>query len=162
MSVQRLRLKKGWIQEQLAIVSGLSVRTIQRIEKGEAASAESLKALAAAFDIDFLDLKEPDMTSTIPLSAAAAAAPLDAETLLAFDHVRRKRKFQAGLLAWAVVVPALFAVNIVTGAARLWAIWPALLWGLGLVVAGLRVAGFSPWSAAWEKREVEKRLGRPL
>ncbi|MCE1237238.1 MAG: helix-turn-helix domain-containing protein [Hyphomicrobiales bacterium] len=31
MLVQTLRLKKGWTQEQLALVSGLSVRTIQRI-----------------------------------------------------------------------------------------------------------------------------------
>lgn len=159
MSVQTLRLKKGWTQEQLALVSGLSVRTIQRIERGETASADSLKALAAAFDIDFLDLKDPDMTDTITRPAALS---LDAEMLLAFDHVRRKRRFQIGLLAWAVVVPALFAVNLLTGTKHLWAIWPALAWGLGLALAGLRVAGFSPWSPAWEKREVEKRLGRPL
>ncbi|MCE1237239.1 MAG: 2TM domain-containing protein [Hyphomicrobiales bacterium] len=100
------------------------------------------------------------MTATTTLSTPAAS--LDAETLLAFDHVRRKRKFQMGLLAWALVTPALFAVNLVTGSKHLWAIWPALFWGLGLFVAWLRVAGFSPWSAAWEKREVEKRLGRPL
>lgn len=160
MVVQTLRLKKGWTQEQLALVSGLSVRTIQRIEKGEAASVDSLKALAAAFDIDFLDLKEPDMTSTTSLSSLAGS--LDAETLLAFDHVRRKRKFQMGVLAWILVTPALFAINLVTGPTHLWAIWPALFWGLGLLVAWLRVAGLSPWSAAWEKREVEKRLGRPL
>jgi transcriptional regulator with XRE-family HTH domain len=161
MLVQTLRLKKGWTQEQLALVAGLSVRTVQRIERGETASAESLKALAAAFDVDFLDLKEPDMTDTTILPTAAAA-PFDADLLLAFDHVRRKRRFQMGLLAWAVVIPVLFAVNFVTGTNHLWAVWPALFWGLGLLVAWLRIAGVSPWGVAWEKREVERRLGRPL
>ena len=32
MHVQKLRLKKGWSQQQLADFSGLSVRTVQRIE----------------------------------------------------------------------------------------------------------------------------------
>jgi len=42
MLVQKLRLQRGWSQEQLAIVSGLSVRTIQRIERGQSASLETL------------------------------------------------------------------------------------------------------------------------
>ena len=34
MLIQKLRLKRGWSQQQLADASGLSVRTIQRIETG--------------------------------------------------------------------------------------------------------------------------------
>ena len=40
MLVQKLRLQRGWSQEQLAELSGLSVRTIQRIERGQVASTE--------------------------------------------------------------------------------------------------------------------------
>jgi DNA-binding XRE family transcriptional regulator len=47
MLVQKLRLQRGWSQEQLAELSGLSVRTIQRIERGSTASVESLTALGA-------------------------------------------------------------------------------------------------------------------
>ena len=32
--IQKLRLQRGWSQEQLAELTGLSVRTIQRIERG--------------------------------------------------------------------------------------------------------------------------------
>src|SRR5205814_6188705 len=53
MLIQKLRLKRGWSQQQLADASGLSVRTIQRIENGAAASTESLKCLAAVFEVDF-------------------------------------------------------------------------------------------------------------
>ena len=56
MFVQKLRLKKGWSQEQLAVLSGLSVRTIQRLEGGKPASVETLKAVASVFEIDFNQL----------------------------------------------------------------------------------------------------------
>lgn len=45
--VRTLRLEKGWTQEQFAELCGLSVRTIQRIEKTGVASLESSNALAA-------------------------------------------------------------------------------------------------------------------
>ena len=65
MSVQKLRLKHGWSQQQLADASGLSVRTVQRIEAGDPASTESLKSLAAVFEVDFSTLNpEPAMNTT--------------------------------------------------------------------------------------------------
>jgi transcriptional regulator with XRE-family HTH domain len=53
MLIQKLRLRRGWSQQQLAELSGRSVRTVQRLERGQPASMESLKALGAAFEIDF-------------------------------------------------------------------------------------------------------------
>ncbi|PKI16007.1 helix-turn-helix domain-containing protein [Colwellia sp. 12G3] len=58
MIVKKLREKRNWSQEQLAIMSGLSTRTIQRIESGNKASLESLKSLASVFEIDISKLKE--------------------------------------------------------------------------------------------------------
>ncbi|MEI6115067.1 MAG: helix-turn-helix transcriptional regulator, partial [Burkholderiales bacterium] len=64
MSVQKFRLKLGWSQQQLADASGLSVRTIQRIEAGYPASTESLKSLAAVFEVDFSSLNPEQTMST--------------------------------------------------------------------------------------------------
>ena len=50
MSIRQRRLDKGWSQEELARHSGLSCRTIQRIESGQKAGLESLKSLAAVFE----------------------------------------------------------------------------------------------------------------
>lgn len=50
MSVQKRRLARGWSQEELARHSGLSTRTIQRIESGQKPGLESLKCLAAVFE----------------------------------------------------------------------------------------------------------------
>lgn len=50
------RMRRAWTQEELAIASGLSHRTIQRLEKEASGSLESKKALAAALEIDICDL----------------------------------------------------------------------------------------------------------
>lgn len=57
MRVKELRLARGWSQAQLAELSGLSVRTIQRIENGTNPGLESLKGLAAVFGVDVGELQ---------------------------------------------------------------------------------------------------------
>ncbi|MFT7592503.1 MAG: transcriptional regulator with XRE-family HTH domain [bacterium] len=52
----KLRKEKAWSQEELAIASGLNVRTIQRVETEASASLQSKKALASALDIYVQDL----------------------------------------------------------------------------------------------------------
>ena len=49
MQLRERRLGRGWSQEQLAELTGLSVRTIQRIENGQTPGLASTTALAAAF-----------------------------------------------------------------------------------------------------------------
>ena len=53
--IKKMRLDRHWSQEQLAEMSGLSTRTIQRIENGEKAGLESLKSLAAVFETNITD-----------------------------------------------------------------------------------------------------------
>jgi transcriptional regulator with XRE-family HTH domain len=54
--VLKARKQKSWTQEELAIASGLNLRTIQRIESEASASLQSKKALASALDLDVQDL----------------------------------------------------------------------------------------------------------
>lgn len=58
MIVRKLRKKSNWTQEQLATMSGLSIRTIQRVESGRSASLETLKCLASVFETDISKLTE--------------------------------------------------------------------------------------------------------
>ncbi len=53
--IKKMRLERHWSQEQLAEMSGLSIRTIQRIENGENAGLESLKSLASVFETNIAD-----------------------------------------------------------------------------------------------------------
>ncbi len=49
-TIKKLRLARAWSQSQLAELTDLSLRTIQRIEKQGQASLESAKSLAAVFE----------------------------------------------------------------------------------------------------------------
>ena len=61
--VADLRKQKCWSQDELALASGLNLRTIQRIEKEATASLQSKKALASALEVTFdtLDYEESVM-----------------------------------------------------------------------------------------------------
>jgi transcriptional regulator with XRE-family HTH domain len=84
----------GWTQETLSEISGLTVRTIQRVEKGEASSVDTRRALARAFrmeDIDAFNKPRPFKSAeqikkdaeafqrkhmTLPVTAATAGKQL--------------------------------------------------------------------------------------
>jgi transcriptional regulator with XRE-family HTH domain len=46
---------RRWSQEQLAEISGLNVRTVQRVEQGLSASVDTRRALAGAFECQDID-----------------------------------------------------------------------------------------------------------
>ena len=56
---------RAWSQTQLAEVSGLSLRTIQRIEKTGVASQESAKSLASVYECSITELVTKDTSSQI-------------------------------------------------------------------------------------------------
>ena len=58
MIVKKLRAKNNWSQDHLATLSGISLRTIQRVEAGNKASLETLKSLASVFEVDVSRLTE--------------------------------------------------------------------------------------------------------
>ena len=69
MIVRKLRLRNGWSQDQLAELTGVTVRTIQRIERGHKPSLETAKALAAVFEVDHstFTLENDDMAEKVEI-----------------------------------------------------------------------------------------------
>lgn len=72
MTIRELRLLRGWSQEQLAERSGLSVRTVQRVERGRPPGLATAQALARALDVALDDVRRPAGP------ADAGAGPVDA------------------------------------------------------------------------------------
>jgi transcriptional regulator with XRE-family HTH domain len=54
--VRAERSKRAWSQEHLASAAGIGLRTVQRIETAGVASYESVRAIAAAFEMEPSDL----------------------------------------------------------------------------------------------------------
>ncbi len=156
MLVQKLRLQRGWSQQQLAELSGLNVRTIQRIEKGQEPSVESLKSLAAVFNVEFSTLKEQGMDNVISETQSA-------EEILAFNQVRKLKDFYIHLANYVLVIAVLTIVNALTTPNRWWVQWVIIGWGIGVFSHWLQISErFSLFGSKWEKDQVEKRLGRKL
>jgi transcriptional regulator with XRE-family HTH domain len=67
--VRALREQKSWSQEHLANASGLSVRTVQRVEMENVASAETRLALAAALDVPVAILMSAPQATNTPVAS---------------------------------------------------------------------------------------------
>jgi hypothetical protein len=88
---------------------------------------------------------------------------INADEEAAFRHVRKIRGFYGHLAKYVIVISALAVFNFIKSPSYIWVIWPALGWGLGILFHGMRVFGTMPFmNADWEKRQVEKYLGRKL
>ncbi|PIE16084.1 MAG: XRE family transcriptional regulator [Rhodobacterales bacterium] len=178
MVIRNLRIERGWSQEQLAEISGVSSRTIQRIERGGKASLESLKCLAAVFETPISDLKkEIDMpNSNAALTEEDRAALRYAHYLKSYDQrhsqqdglteseravhrqVRHLKKFYRQLIIYVLILAVLLVINLLTSD-YLWVVWPALGLGISLAFSAVNLLGFSGRLAEeWERRQIEKRL----
>ena len=100
-------------------------------------------------------------TAPVPESVATASASRDEEEAL--QYVRKLKGFYRSLLLYALVIPLLTAINAWHSPQHWWVIWPALGWGLGLLVHAIQLFGTLPFfGPQWERQQVEKRLGRKL
>jgi transcriptional regulator with XRE-family HTH domain len=61
--IRILRTQRGWTQEQLAEIAGVSPRTIQRTETANRGSFDTVRAIAGAFEMDFDRLLKPEARS---------------------------------------------------------------------------------------------------
>ena len=50
--IREMRLDRGWTQQQLADACGISMRTVQRVEKDGTASLETTSALGSVFEVE--------------------------------------------------------------------------------------------------------------
>lgn len=154
MIIRKLRLQKGWSQDQLARFSGLNIRTVQRIERGQQASMESLKSLAAVFEIDVSDLTTEQAMETSTISA---------EETQALARVRDLKAFYAHLIVFAISIVLIFIVNYMVSPWYWWAAWALVGWGFGVLIHGIAVfETFSFFGPKSEKKQVEKVLKRDL
>ncbi|EOC1311427.1 helix-turn-helix domain-containing protein [Cronobacter turicensis] len=147
--IRALRLARAWSQEQLAELSAISVRTIQRIEKGEPPSLETLSALAAVFET-----RVEALTGT-PLQAAD---PLDEAVTLARKRLDEERHFYRSLVTALVVCMGLYLLNRFTVPGSHWSLWVVLIWGGLLVVKGLRLFLLRGWIEQWQQQRLQKLL----
>jgi len=148
--VKQLRLQRAWSQEQLAELTGLSVRTIQRIENGERPGLETLSALAAVFEVNVAGISGD--------SSAGHEESLDLRIEEAKERVERESRFYRSLTVAVVVCALLALLNWFTGSESYWSAWVAIIWGALLMVKGLRLFVFGEWIRNWRQARLQRLL----
>ncbi len=92
------RKEKLWSQEELALASGLGLRTVQRIESSGKASLESLKSLASALEAPaselVLDTQLRDHYYNVQLGYTILAVLLGALAVCVWQFSREAMAFQ--------------------------------------------------------------------
>ncbi len=184
MILRKLRLKKGWSQEQLAQISGLNVRTIQRIERGQAPSLESKKSLAAAFEVQLATFDQlsgssdkaaelvDQQVASIEKDEAnmkqhnssenqyANPEQLETDEHNAIEYARGIKEFYNHLFFYVVFASM---IAFVKGFDDSVVIWGLLGWTVGVVIHGLNAYELiNIFNANWERKLAEKKLGRKL
>jgi len=139
--IKKMRLDRHWSQDQLAEMSGLSIRTIQRIENGENAGLESLKSLAAVFEINIADSDKKQEMEQIKKEE---------------EYIQNIKGFYK-LLAVAIlslVVPLILAINDSSN----WSIllWIVLSWIVLLGIYSLNVFDFL--GEEWKRKMINKKF----
>lgn len=119
--IKRWREERHWSQEHLAELAGIGLRTVQRIENGETASQDSLKALAAAFNVDVMAL------SVDPRVEAAEAVQREQ----ARKAASLRLSFWIHLASYLMGMVIFAGISIGMGSASVM-LWPAIWWTVGL------------------------------
>jgi len=144
-AVRRLRTDRGWSQDQLAMASGLSLRTIQRVEAEGIASVGTAVSLAATYGTKLIELQEEQSDSagrSIWLWPSALLLGLAIVTLVLLGDSGRLAGLPVsqGLAAVNISVAFLGAVLVLLAVARLFRQRQYV--AVGLAVLGMPLVSF--------------------
>jgi transcriptional regulator with XRE-family HTH domain len=137
MDLRQARQARGWSQEELAERTGLSVRTIQRIETGGRPGLSSARLLAEELGLDVAELtaSSPGVERDEPRwddTPAVVAVREGVRRFADFEGRASRADYWWLFLAFALVTGAASALSEALGAAL------AVLLSLPLVAAGAR------------------------
>ena len=111
MIVRKLRLRHGWSQDRLAELTDVSVRTIQRIERGHKPSLETANALAAVFEVDVTTFitEHETMANLEKHQPTQSNESLEPDEARALDYAKNVKDFLSGLIAYVILAIAFFS-----------------------------------------------------
>ncbi|GAB3049203.1 helix-turn-helix domain-containing protein [Acinetobacter apis] len=151
--IKQQRLQHAWSQEQLAEMTALSVRTIQRVENGDKASLETLSALAAVFQVSVHEL-----TDDIHEHAPSSEFAIDHKLRTLEDRVNQELRFYSVLTSYVLVCGGLMLTNYFFTPHLYWSLWPTICWGATMLFAWLRIFVFNQSMTVWKQKRMQTLL----
>ena len=157
--MKSLRLEKRSSQEQLAQLSDLNVRTIQRVEKGKSVGGETLKSLASVFEISTDELiNSIDNEKNLQTTEDANTIKDNSQQNKAKEKVKSIKYFYA-FSAFLIAVFLLFMLPNYNDGENLGPLIVVFL-SFSALIAGLAFHVFQPFGEKWEKEKISLILNQ--
>ena len=150
--VKQLRLARALSQEQLAQLSSLSTRTIQRIENNEVPSLETLSALASVFNVSVSELTSEPLLESYELDSRIEEAK---------KRVNDEIKLLKNIIIAIIVCAVLYTVNSFYTPQRDWPIWVMSIWGGLLAIKVIRLFLLDKFFRQWQHKRLLRITKKP-
>ena len=143
--VKQLRLERAWSQEQLAQLSSLSTRTIQRIENNETPSLETLGALASVFNVSVSELAAESLPESVEL---------DNRIVEAKKRVEAEARLLKSIIVAVVVCMIMYIFNYLYMPYSNWSVWVIAIWGGVLLIKSFKLFLLNGLLLKWRKNRL--------
>ncbi|WP_298633639.1 helix-turn-helix transcriptional regulator [uncultured Umboniibacter sp.] len=157
--MKALRLERHWSQEQLAHLSGLNVRTIQRVEKGQKAGSETLKSLAAVFEISIEELNAVIGHESQVGDDELVVEDKDNSRYKQAQEKIKSKKYFYGLSGLLTLIFLLLMLPNYNGGENLAPLIVVFL-SFATIIIGLAIHVFQPFGEEWEEDQITQLLAR--
>ncbi|WP_431121937.1 2TM domain-containing protein [Flagellimonas flava] len=100
----------------------------------------------------------PMLTQNISVKETQQSYIAEKRYIKAKERVKAIKDFYSNLTAYCIVIPFLWWLNFRT-TDFLWAFFPTLGWGFGLLMHGMEAFGTNPlWGKRWEERKIRELM----
>jgi hypothetical protein len=100
----------------------------------------------------------PMLTQQVSVSETQQSYIEEKRYAKAKEHVKAIKEFYSNLMAYCVVIPFLWWINLKT-TDFLWAFFPTIGWGFGVLAHGMEAFGYNPlWGKRWQERKIRELM----
>ena len=104
-------------------------------------------------------VKLPILTKQLSIMEPSVYNREEGNYLKAQKKIEEIKGFYSNLSAYVVVIIGLAVLNLVTYPYHLWFLYPAIGWGIGVVIHGVNVFNYMPFlSRDWEERKINELM----
>jgi len=102
----------------------------------------------------------PMLTTLISVKETQQAHLAEKRYVKAKEKVKAIKEFYTNLITYCLVIPFLWWINLRT-TDFLWAFFPTLGWGFGVMAHGMEAYGYNPlWGKRWEERKIQEFMDK--
>lgn len=105
-------------------------------------------------------VKLPMLTQQLSVMETQQSYIAEKRYLKAKERVKGIKDFYSNLITYCIVIPFLWWLNLTT-TDFLWALFPTLGWGFGVIAHGMEAFGYNPlWGKKWEERKIQELMDK--